>query len=231
MFYTILHITITGGNGMVDWNTIEIEYVYGTIIKDELTQRNVLRFPSQREVAEKWKVGENTVATRCRRGKWMIKREKYIAEYGKKVKSQNVREIMISRNEKAGETLKQLDALTKLTNFYLSKYRDILNCRDGDDSFDFREIDEEAMQGISVRDLKTLMEIIEKVQKLSDEVLKIEDKEEFGEVEEKDTREIEETLKILEKRVMQNAVSKRREAKIKAINENMNEVKTNNKDD
>jgi hypothetical protein len=203
---------------MTDWDAIEMEYIYGTLEKDEITGKNRLRFPSQREIAEKYKIGEVSVATRSSKGKWMIRREKYIGEYGKRVKSQNMREILISRNEKAGETLKQIDALTKLTNYYLSSYREILNYDKGDDSFDFREIDEEQMKGISIRDLKTLMEIIEKVQKLSDEVLKLEEKEEeTGGMSINENKEIENTLKVLEKRVMQTTLNKRRGSKIEAI--------------
>lgn len=205
------------------WGAIETEYIYGKIIKDSVTGKKSIVFPSLKDLAEKFDVSEGYIGDRSSKGKWLLKREKYLADYKARIKEENLREIFISRNEKAGETLKQIEALSKLVNYYLGKYREVLNYKEGEDSFDFRDLDEEAVGHISIKDLKILSELIEKIQKLNDEVLKIDPqlKEDITSLNGGNTNEpseeVKNTLKVLEKRVMQKGLSARRESKIEKV--------------
>jgi len=206
------------------WGAIETEYIYGKIIKDTVTGKKSIVFPSLKDLAEKFGVSEGYIGDRSSKGKWLLKREKYLSDYKSKIKEENLREIFISRNEKAGETLKQIEALSKLVNFYLSKYRDVLNYKEGEDSFDFRELDEEQIAQVSIKDLKILSELIEKIQKLNDEVLKIDPqlKEDITSLHDntnEPSEEVKNTLRVLEKRVMQKGLSARRENKIEKLKE------------
>lgn len=203
------------------WGAIETEYIYGKIIKDNVTGKKSIVFPSLKELAAKFDVSEAYIGDKSSKGKWLLKREKYLADYKSKIKEENLREIFISRNEKAGETLKQIEALSKLVNYYLGKYREVLNYKGGEDSFDFGDLDPEAVGNISIKDLKILSELIEKIQRLNDEVLKIDPqlKEDITSLSSTNepSDEVKKTLKVLEKRVMQKGLSARRENKMERI--------------
>lgn len=205
-------------NRAIPWDEIEREYVYGKIVVDEISGKKTNVFPSQAELAKKYGVADSSLWKHCNEKNWMVLRQKYLAEFKQKIKKESLRELFIARNKNAGRILQQVEGCQRLVDYILGQYWDILE-HDGENKsqFDFRDFDPEQIGKVSPRDLKTVVEIIRETKILMEDILKLdptlyEEMRGMSEEPEKEmSREAQEALRALEKRMVDKRDRKKRD--------------------
>lgn len=211
----------------INWEQIESEYVYGAIIADEVTGKKTNVFPSIADLAKKYGIAESAISIHSTKKNWMVRRNKYLAEFRQKIKKESLRELFIVRNKNAGRILLQVEGCQKLIDYMLGRYVEILEHDNGDNQFDFRDFNLEEIGEISPKDLKIILETIKETKDLMEDILKLDPDlyEEMRGLKEEEseelTKEAKQTLGALEKRLL----SKRDRLRKDVIQDKVNEFK------
>lgn len=105
----------------IDWLTIEAEYIHGCITVDPNSGTRSMYFPSQRELAEKYKVGELAIARRSKEEKWVERRELYKQKIKRRIGQERVNSLMSESARYDAKNLILLDKIYEQVELWLDE--------------------------------------------------------------------------------------------------------------
>jgi hypothetical protein len=171
------------------WQEVETKYIYGEMFINKLGQKDI-RFPTYRMLSEEFKVSETSIANRSSKGKWGLQRLNYQNKIRAKKFSEDLNHQWSYVAQENSRSIKDLDMINKILDAYFYKYKNLIDIafdiNEHDPQNHLNEIEKEKFNdclentAINVKELDTIMSLIEKKNKLLKSILEEEkDVEEF----------------------------------------------------
>lgn len=99
-------------NPKADWDLIQADYIHGYYCP----QNKVIVYPTQRQLAEKYDVGEGQIALRSRRQNWVIKREAYREMMSQQRMIEFGKERIYRMSVSMGETVRRMEDINQIVD-------------------------------------------------------------------------------------------------------------------
>jgi len=106
----------------IPWAEIEAKYVRG--FTDEKGQHKYL---TQRELAKEFKVNETTIARRCKKDQWLLKREQFASKVKERSQQKMVEEVS---DESCDLNLKLFNIASRIADEIQEKLEDEITAKD-----------------------------------------------------------------------------------------------------
>lgn len=148
---------------VINWDRIKTDYIYGIVEFDNAYTQNIVIYPTHKDLATKYEVSFNTIRQKSAREGWKYQREKIQMQVSQEAGKERIRERYTIGANIDAQNLSALDKVNQLISLYFEPYEDYL---------DAASLPPE----VKVRDLKDIMDVLQKRHKLARDILGEEDK-------------------------------------------------------
>jgi len=142
----------------IDWESMQIDYIHGIIEKGEDGKKRV-KYPTIKELSEKYEVSKRQIDQRCWKHKWVLKKH----TFQERMRQERAKDMGVERTLRGsiyeGDTLIRLEKLNDLMDNMMEDMEEAMTNED-----------EAKRRGVKPQDLVSLSKVLETNLKLAKEI-------------------------------------------------------------